>query len=54
MRKAGWVSNLDLIDVAAVPEPSTTALLTSGLIGMAIGAVLRRRSRSGYALQFAR
>ena len=49
-----WVSNLDLIDVPAVPEPATTALLASGLIGMAIGALLRRRSRSGYALRFAR
>jgi hypothetical protein len=49
-----WVSNLDLIDVAAVPEPPTTALLAPGLIGMAIGALLRRRSRWGYALQFAR
>jgi PEP-CTERM motif len=38
-----WVSNLDLIAVAAVPEPATTALLTSGLIGMAIGTLRRRR-----------
>lgn len=38
-----WVSNLDLIEVAAVPEPATTALLTSGLIGMAIGTLRRRR-----------
>jgi hypothetical protein len=44
---------LDLIDVAAVPEPATMALLASGLIGMAIGALLRR-SRSGHALQFTR
>jgi hypothetical protein len=49
-----WVSNLDLIDVAAVAEPATTALLAPGLIGMAIGALLRRRLRLGYALQFAR
>jgi hypothetical protein len=49
-----WVSNLDLIDVTAVPEPATMALLASGLITMAVGAVLRRRSRSGYALQSAR
>ena len=49
-----WVSNLDLIDVAAVPEPATMALLASGLMGMAIGAVLRRLAKSGYALQSAR
>lgn len=36
-----WVSNLDLIEVDAVPEPSTFALLLTGLIGMALG-VLRR------------
>jgi len=49
-----WVSNLDLIDVAAVPEPAAIALLASGLIGMAVGAGLRRRSSSGHALQFTR
>jgi hypothetical protein len=37
-----WESNLNLIEVAAVvPEPTTTALLTSGLIGMMVA--LRRR-----------
>jgi len=39
---------------ARMAEPETMALLAPGLIGMAIGAVLRRRSRSGYAPQFAR
>ncbi len=38
-----WVSNLDLINVAAVPEPSAAALLTSGLIGMAMVTLCRRR-----------
>src|SRR5271163_95467 len=38
-----WVSNLDLIEVDAVPEPTSAALLMSGLIGMAMG--LRRRLR---------
>jgi PEP-CTERM motif len=38
-----WVSNLDLIEVDAVPEPATIALLMSALIGMAIGAFRRRR-----------
>jgi len=37
-----WESNLTLIEVAAVvPEPTTSALLTSGLIGMMVA--LRRR-----------
>jgi len=40
-----WVSNLDLIEVDAVPEPATGALLMSGLIGMAMGAFRRRRYR---------
>jgi hypothetical protein len=31
-----WVSNLDLIEVDAVPEPATAALLMSALIGMAM------------------
>jgi PEP-CTERM motif len=38
-----WVSNLDMIEVDAVPEPATAALLMSGLIGMAMGAFRRRR-----------
>src|SRR5271169_5178115 len=38
-----WVSNLDMIEVDAVPEPATAALLMSGLIGMAMGACRRRR-----------
>ena len=38
-----WVSNLDLIGVAAVPEPAASALLASGLLGMAILALWRRR-----------
>ena len=33
-----WVSNLDLIEVDAVPEPATFAILLTGLIGMALGA----------------
>jgi hypothetical protein len=37
-----WVSNLDLIDVAAVPEPATAALLVPGLIGMAMVTLCRR------------
>ena len=39
-----WVSNLDLIEVDTVPEPATFALLLTGLIGMALGVVLRRPS----------
>ena len=48
-----WVSNLDLIDIAAVPEPATAALMASGLIGMLMvgfcrrPAVRIRRSRKG-------
>ncbi len=38
-----WVSNLDLIDVAAVPEPETGALLASGLLGMAMVILWCRR-----------
>jgi len=45
-----WVSNLDMIEVDAVPEPATGALLMSGLIGMAMGAFRRRR----YSLIWAR
>jgi hypothetical protein len=41
-----WVSNLLLIDVAAVPEPATIALLISGLIGMTAGVLRRRASRA--------
>jgi hypothetical protein len=37
-----WVSNLDLIEVAAVPEPATIFLLVFGLIGLGLGA--RRRT----------
>jgi len=33
-----WVSNLDLIEVDAVPEPATAALMISALIGMVIAA----------------
>jgi PEP-CTERM motif-containing protein len=41
-----WESNLTLIEVAAVvPEPTTIALLTSGLIGMMIA--FRRRVTLG-------
>jgi len=46
-----WVSNLFLIDVAAVPEPATTALLVTALIGMGVAfrlpfaAYLRRPVR---------
>jgi PEP-CTERM motif len=36
-----WVSNLFLIDVAAVPEPATIALLMAALIGMAMAFCLR-------------
>jgi hypothetical protein len=35
-----WVSNLDSLGVAAVPEPETIALLVSGLVTM---AMIRRR-----------
>ena len=38
-----WVSNLDLIDVAAVSEPATAALLASGLMSMVMVALCRRR-----------
>ncbi len=31
-----WISNLSLIDVAAVPEPATIALLMTAVIGMAM------------------
>jgi hypothetical protein len=39
-----WVSNLDLIEVAAAPvsEPATAALLMPGLIGIAVLALRRR------------
>jgi hypothetical protein len=40
-----WVSNLELIDVAAVPEPAAAALLAPGLIGMAMLTLCRRRRR---------
>ena len=45
-----WVSNLDLIGVAAVPEPAASALLASGLLGMAILALWRRRQISYRAI----
>jgi hypothetical protein len=41
-----WVSNLDLIDVASVPEPSTVATVVPGLIGVVILALWRRRGAS--------
>jgi len=40
-----WVSNLYMIEVDAVPEPTTAALLTSGLIGLALGTLRRRLYR---------
>jgi len=43
-----WVSNLFLIDVAAVPEPAAVLLLMTALILMAVGAL-----RRGATVQFA-
>jgi hypothetical protein len=48
-----WVSNLDLIEVDTVPEPTSVALLISALLGMAIGA-LRRASAANLARPFRR
>jgi hypothetical protein len=38
-----WESNLDLIEVAAVPEPPSAALLISGVFGLALVGLRRRR-----------
>ena len=40
-----WVSNLFLIDVAAIPEPATLALLMTALIGMAMAFRLPSAAR---------